>query len=68
MNDNQLLSITQVGVLKGVSPALIRYYIKKGYIPFPQTQAGRIVWSSEVIGAWQPPKLKAGRPPKEGSK
>lgn len=62
MADNQLLSITQVSRLKNINPNLLRYYIKKGYMPFPQIQAGRKVWPIEQIGDWNPPILKVGRP------
>lgn len=47
------LDIRQVAVLAGVSPATLRSYRSRGYLPKPDVMLGQSPgWSPETVDAW----------------
>lgn len=64
MNNSEWVGIKKAADIKDISPALFRYYVKKGYTPPATIIMERMAWPIDIIREWPLPVLKIGRKPK----
>jgi hypothetical protein len=64
MMQDQWLNITSAAKMAGISRDMLLYYCNDGRGPKGEKIAGRWVFKSEDVRAWEPRKRDSGRPRK----